>query len=284
MQVSLPALKAFEAAARLGSFKLAAHELSLTPTAVSHHVGNLEQRLGTTLFIRHARRITLTDNGKALSSATTRGFAAITAALEEIVTSEKDINITTTSSFAALVLIPALQQFYTKHPEIKVNITSGECIEASKFTLPIRLGDIDKQMPSDILKRERFNLFCGPHVEQDLQQGSSRPIYTTEWKNRALPKVPIQNWIETNKLCSQQLNVRYFDQELFGVQQALLENAYVFCSQTLAYNYLASGVLREAHTKAVESSLCYYIADKQAHTSRQNFEFIEWLEIFLEMR
>ncbi|MDQ9813930.1 LysR family transcriptional regulator, partial [Acinetobacter pittii] len=44
MQVSLQALKAFESAARLGSFKLAAEELSLTPTAISHHVANLESR------------------------------------------------------------------------------------------------------------------------------------------------------------------------------------------------------------------------------------------------
>jgi len=284
MQVSLPALKAFEAAARLGSFKRAAEELSLTPTAVSHHITNLEQRLGTTLFVRRARQITLTDNGKVLSSATTRGFTTIATALETVVASEKDINVATTSSFAALVLIPALQQFYTEHPEIKVNITSGESIEASKFTLPIRLGDLDKQIPSDMLKRERFNLFCGPNAELDFSHRCHLSIYTTEWKNSALPKVPLQEWVLANNLDHQQLSVKYFDQELFGIQQALLENAYVFCSQTLAQNYLASGVLREAHTTAVNSSLCYYIANKEAHTSRHNVKFIEWLESLLAMR
>ncbi|BCO18262.1 LysR family transcriptional regulator [Alteromonas sp. KC3] len=284
MQVSLPALKAFEAAARLGSFKRAAEELSLTPTAVSHHITNLEQRLGTTLFVRRARQIALTDNGKVLSSAATQGFATIAIALETVVASEKDINIATTSSFAALVLIPALQQFYTEHPEIKVNITSGENIEASKFTLPIRLGDIDKQIPSDMLKRERFNLFCGPNAELDFSHRRQLSIYTTEWKNSALPKVPLQEWILANNLDHQQLSVKYFDQELFGIQQALLENAYVFCSQTLAQNYLASGVLSEAHTTAVNSSLCYYIANKEALTSRHNVKFIEWLESVLEVR
>lgn len=91
MQVSLPALKAFEAAARLGSFKRAAEELSLTPTAVSHHITNLEQRLGTTLFVRRARQIALTDNGKVLSSAATQGFATIAIALETVVASEKTL-------------------------------------------------------------------------------------------------------------------------------------------------------------------------------------------------
>ncbi len=52
MQVSLQALKAFESAARRGSFKLAAEELSLTPTAISHHIGNLESRLNVSLFHR----------------------------------------------------------------------------------------------------------------------------------------------------------------------------------------------------------------------------------------
>jgi len=284
MQVSLPALKAFEAAARLSSFKRAAEELSLTPTAVSHHITNLEQRLGTTLFVRRARQITLTDNGKVLSSAATQGFATINSALETVVASEKDICVATTSSFAALVLIPALQQFYSEHPEIKVNITSGESIEASKFTLPIRLGDIDKQLPSDIIQRERFNLFCGHNAELDLSQRRPLTIYTTEWKNSALPKVPLQGWILANYLDHQQISVKYFDQELFGVQQALLENAYVFCSQTLAHNYLESGVLREAHCTSVDSSLCYYIANKEALTSRHNVKFIEWLEKLLAMR
>jgi len=63
MQVSLQALKAFEAAARLGSFKVAADELSLTPTAISHHINNLENRLNVDLFYRQVRKITLTPTG-----------------------------------------------------------------------------------------------------------------------------------------------------------------------------------------------------------------------------
>ncbi len=63
MQVSLQALKAFESAARLGSFKLAAEELSLTPTAISHHVAKLEHRLSVDLFHREVRKIVLTEVG-----------------------------------------------------------------------------------------------------------------------------------------------------------------------------------------------------------------------------
>jgi DNA-binding transcriptional LysR family regulator len=70
LQVSLQALKVFEAAARRGSFKLAAEELSLTPTAVSHHISNLESRLNVNLFHRQTRQIVLTETGRVLTKAT----------------------------------------------------------------------------------------------------------------------------------------------------------------------------------------------------------------------
>ena len=59
----LRALTAFEAAARLGSFRLAAGELGITRSAVSHQVKSLEQRLGMQLFRRDARRAELTQAG-----------------------------------------------------------------------------------------------------------------------------------------------------------------------------------------------------------------------------
>ena len=59
----LRALTSFEAAARLGSFRLAAGELGVTRSAVSHQVKSLEQRLGVQLFRRDARRAELTQTG-----------------------------------------------------------------------------------------------------------------------------------------------------------------------------------------------------------------------------
>ena len=62
---SLNGVKAFEAAARTGSFAAAAGELHVTPAAVSRLVRLLEQRLGLDLFDRHANRLTLTPAGEA---------------------------------------------------------------------------------------------------------------------------------------------------------------------------------------------------------------------------
>ncbi|MBC3767071.1 LysR family transcriptional regulator [Neptunicella marina] len=282
MQVSLPALKAFESAARLGSFKAAAAELSISPTAVSHHINNLEQRLSISLFVRTARKVTLTEPGKELATAAGLGFQTIEKAIEKIAQKDQQINVATTSSFAALVLIPALQDFYTQYPQCKVNITSGESIEADHFTLPIRFGETGKQSGADIIKPEQFNLYCGPQTAAQFNHSEQITIYTTDWKNSRLPKVPLQAWIELNSLHNSNINVRYYDQELFGIQQALLENAYVFCSDTLIQGYIKAGVLSGLNTQPISSRLCYYIADKQRHLSRHNIMFVEWLERLLK--
>ena len=106
-------------------------------------------------------------------------------------------------------------------------------------------------------------------------------IYTTEWKNSVLLSVPLKAWLKLNDLQNKKMHVRYFDQELFGIQQALLENAYVFCSRTLSQGYLNAGVLTELNTQAIDSALCYYIANKEKQTSRQNLMFREWLDNLL---
>jgi len=282
MQVSLPALKAFESAARLGSFKAASAELSITPTAVSHHINKLEQRLGVTLFVRTARKVGLTELGRELATATSQGFQAIEMAIEKIAAKEKQINVATTSSFAALVLLPALQQFYELYPEYNVNITSGESIEANNFTLSIRFGETDKQSSADVIKLEQFNLFCAAHTAEKFNQAERITIYSTEWKNSALPAVPLQAWLQLNDLQNKKIEVRLFDQELFGIQQAMLENAYVFCSRTLTQGHLKAGVLTELSTQPINSQLCYYIANKEQRLTRHNVMFVEWLDNLLK--
>ena len=124
MQVSLQALKAFESAARQGSFKLAAEELSLTPTAISHHVSNLESRLNVSLFHRLGRRIALTGTGLRLAEATSDGFRIIDSALEEVMNAGSAVRVTTTSSLAALMLIPSQNEFEQDNPKISLEIST----------------------------------------------------------------------------------------------------------------------------------------------------------------
>ncbi|MEQ9125443.1 MAG: LysR family transcriptional regulator, partial [Alphaproteobacteria bacterium] len=77
---SLTALRAFEAAARLGSFARAAEELNVTAAAISQQVRALEADLGLPLFDRIGRRLELTDAGRAYAPGLADGFARIVAA------------------------------------------------------------------------------------------------------------------------------------------------------------------------------------------------------------
>lgn len=73
----LPALRFFEAAGRHQSFKLAAAELNVTPSAVSHGIVGLEQSLGVELFVREPRGISLTASGADYLSYVSEAFSLI---------------------------------------------------------------------------------------------------------------------------------------------------------------------------------------------------------------
>src|ERR1700760_2558896 len=97
------ALRAFEAAARHLSFKAAAMELSLTPTAISHQVRVLEQFLGCALFRRRPRPVALTAAGARLFPVTRDGLNAFAETAEALRgrTTERRLRVTTTNAFAA---------------------------------------------------------------------------------------------------------------------------------------------------------------------------------------
>ena len=108
---SLGALHAFEAAARLGSFKAAATELALSPTAVSHRIRTLEAQLGKPLFERRTRAVVLTADGRLLAEAVSGSFAAIAEAAARIRRPERSrVILALTPEFARQWLVPRRPQ------------------------------------------------------------------------------------------------------------------------------------------------------------------------------
>src|SRR5436853_3903552 len=110
-------LRAFDAAARHLSFRKAAAELGVTPTAISHQIRLLERYCGRALFRRRPRPLALTDAG-------TRLFPAIRAGLEAFATAiaavKRDVNqqslrVTTTNAFASRCLVPRLPMWRKGH-------------------------------------------------------------------------------------------------------------------------------------------------------------------------
>ncbi|TYC62485.1 LysR family transcriptional regulator [Marinobacter sp. BW6] len=281
MQVSLQALKAFESAARLGSFKLAAEELSLTPTAISHHIGNLEGRLNVSLFHRQGRRISLTGTGSRLAKATSEGFRKIDSVLEEVIKAGSAVRVTTTSSLAAMVLIPSQQEFEQANPDISIEISTGESVDSQPYVIPIRFGDVSVVKSSDVIRSESFNVFGAYGMESPAWPNEPITLFTTEWKNKSLPDPPLAAWLETNGLSGSGIKLKKFDQELFGIQQAMAENGLVFCSTTLTRKLLKAKLLKQFETRPVTSDLCYYVPNKDSFETRGAVRLLNWIEHIL---
>jgi LysR family glycine cleavage system transcriptional activator len=120
----LPALAAFESAARHQNFAHAGEELHLTASAVSHHVRKLEARLGVMLFQRHARGVALTAEGRRLADASGNALAE----LEDVLLGLRGglgktdrVRVTALHSFTTAWIIPRLPDFAARHPGIRIS-------------------------------------------------------------------------------------------------------------------------------------------------------------------
>ena len=110
---SLTALRAFEAAARLQSFSLAARELNVTHAAVAQQVRGLEDHLGRELLFRAGRGLALSPEGIRLAAALAEGFGAIAKGLAEVQAATPGaLRVTLTAAFAANWLMPRLGRFW----------------------------------------------------------------------------------------------------------------------------------------------------------------------------
>ena len=120
-------LRAFEAAARLESFTLAAKELHLTQSAISHQIRELEDYFGKPLFLRKNRKVEPTDEGRRLLDSLSRVFDVIEAACNEVTLapSSQVLALHCSPSFAAKWLSPRLPEFIKDNPDITIRLTSG---------------------------------------------------------------------------------------------------------------------------------------------------------------
>lgn len=123
MLPSLSALRAFDAAARTGSFRAASEQLSVTPTAISHHIRGLEEQLGTRLFERLGRKITLTYDGKRLAETTGRAFEMLTDTVRNLRRSSRSVvRIAAGPIFTARWLMPRISDFWETCPGIELEV------------------------------------------------------------------------------------------------------------------------------------------------------------------
>ncbi|QRK84932.1 LysR family transcriptional regulator [Pseudomonas granadensis] len=253
MFASLPltALRAFESASRLLSFKAAAEELCVTPTAISHQVRALEDWLGVALFERLPRQVRLTEGGERL-------FRSLHGALLEVAQcvdtlrpqrSGSSLTLSTTAAFAALWLVPRLGRFYAQHPDINVRLdTHCEVIDLhqdASVDLVLRYSlDDYPNLYGLCLFDESFGVYGSP--EQVALAAQRTPtLISVHWYNSKLYAHGWQAWCA--KSGENWLNptpaIREYDEEHYALQAAIAGQGLVLASNILVSQSVASGVL-----------------------------------------
>lgn len=164
----LTSIKAFEAAARHASFKLAAAELHVTPAAVSLQVKQLEEWLGLPLFDRSGAGLALTGKGRSYCQELSRVLAMLVRATEEVRGDALSgtLRVTALPSFTGKWLLPRLARFTARYPDIDLVLDTDAVIQnlaGGKFDLAIRAGSGRWQgLAADLIAREAFTPMCSP--------------------------------------------------------------------------------------------------------------------------
>lgn len=145
---SIDGLRAFETAARVGSFEHAADELNITASAVSKRVSTLEELLGTPLFVRSARALVLTPAGKEYLAqvGAALGLLASVPLHRRAAQRTQRLRVTAPPTFARQVLVPHLEQFTLTHPHIELEVVLSIPfldVAPTDADVEVRNGDCD---------------------------------------------------------------------------------------------------------------------------------------------
>lgn len=168
-------LRAFEAAARLGSLTRAAEEMGVSQVAVSRQVRTLELHLGVELFQRSHRSIELTRAGRELRAGATSAFDQIADSVHRISRRGRQdvLSIQSYTTFSQRWLIPRLPDFHRQFPGIEIRLTSSTAhldFASGQIDAAIRSGwQLGPEMEADRLANIELLPVCAPSLVSAVQ-------------------------------------------------------------------------------------------------------------------
>jgi DNA-binding transcriptional LysR family regulator len=274
MKKSLPPLtwfRAFEAAARHLSFTAAGDEIGLTQSAVSQQVKALESRLRVSLFTRHARGLSLTDDGRKLLPQVGAALGTLASATEvfDAGPTQNLLTIATSVSVAQWIIAPYLQDFTRTHPNVRVRFLSAiwpDEFNASRADVEIRFGSA-KQVGKD-----------AELLTPDGLVAMKSPALTG-----ALEDLPLIEAVGTSggwKSWSEQIGARceptlFADSFGMALHLAAEGNGVALVSELLIQNALQTGQLTRAHPASIPSNEGYYLSVNDQNPAARDFR--AWL-------
>lgn len=249
----LAALRAFEAAARRESFKSAAAELGVTPTAISHQIRQLEAGLGVTLFVRQTRKVALTAEGRMLFPALRDALDAMAEAVAAVKRKpmRRVATLSATVAFTAKLLVPHVGSFRRLHPDWDLRL------HASDDPVDLRAGEADAAIRYGLghypglavlpLLRDDFAPVCSPHLGLHRPEELRRATLIHFGWGPMAARISVPTW----RLWAERSGLDRFDpeggvtfnDESSAIQAAIAGQGVALLSLALVAAELASGAL-----------------------------------------
>jgi len=297
-RLQLGPIRAFEAVARLLSFRAAADELSLTQSAISRQIRSLEDEVGAALFARDTRKVELTSDGATL-------LRGVVPALERIDTSVRQIrqargrravSVTTFASFSSLWLIPRLEAFQRAHPDIDIRVSASDGtvdLDETDLDLALRYAPPEAVAPeTERLFGETLTPVISPWLAEQIARGDAPPLarpadlarHALAEEDSTLPGSEFLSWRRWLRLHGEPMlqprRWMYLNYTYQQVQAALSGQAVTLARIALVAESLARGELVEPFGTAgrIDAPYAYWVIASRAGAERPEvLQFKQWI-------
>ena len=287
-------LRAFDAAARHLSFKEAAAELGVTPTAISHQIRLLEQYCGHALFRRRPRPLTLTEAGARLFPVIRDGLESFADAIVAVKRDghKQPLRVTTTNAFASRWLVPRLPRWRKLHPDAHLDVIGTDGV------LDLHAGDADvairyaRTAPTDGIAKEfmsdAFWAVCNPKLlVADLKRAADlrRHVLVHSWWSPSDIGAPTwQRWLAMARGKwrdvpeFKEMDHLSFREELHAIEAVIAGQGIGIFSDVLVAHELATGTLVKAFNVSLPGYR-FYVVRRPGHPREKIIQaFSTWLQ------
>jgi LysR family glycine cleavage system transcriptional activator len=290
-------LRAFDAAARHLSFKKAAAELGVTPTAISHQIRLLERYCGCILFRRRPRPLLLTDAGTQLFPAVRGGLEAFAGAIAAVkhVGDQQPLRVTTTNAFASRWLVPRLPGWRKLHPKAPLEVIGTDGVldlKAGEGDVAIRYAT--SRVPpgegiAEELLRDSFWPVCSPQlVSQGLLKRPAdlrrHVLVHSYWAPSDRDPPTWQKWLALARSKWRQVpdhrDMQHlsFREELHAIEAVIAGQGIGIFSDLLVAQELAAGTLVKTLDLPLQG-YCFYVVRRRGHPREKVIQaFAAWLQ------
>ncbi|CAM3937705.1 LysR substrate-binding domain-containing protein [Roseateles saccharophilus] len=296
--LSIGPLRAFEAIARLLSFRAAAEELSLTQSAVSRQIQALEDEIGCTLFVRGTRKVELSSDGAQLLPTAIAVLSRLDQTVRQIRRSRgrSVVNVTTFASFASLWLIPRLCQFQKNFPDIDIRVSALDRIadlDDGEHDLALRYASAaELDMPAELMFEETVSPVFSPWYAESTRNGRLPPLrQPADLAAHALTEEddprPSASYLSWRRWLTSQgqpelepLRWMYFNFTYQQIQAALAGQGVALARLPMVHEQLQSGELVEPFGKAgrLGSPFSYWLINGPNAARRPEVkQFADWV-------